>query len=88
MVRGIHYFSAEVKPKLMSSQGAALTNRLNRAGVLHAYPLSAHWGFVETSFSLPGNYAENKIRPVSINPLFSDYPRGYVETSFSELGGM
>ena len=24
MVRGIHYFSAEVKPKLMSSQGAAL----------------------------------------------------------------
>ena len=25
MVRGIHYFSAEVKPKLMSSQGAALS---------------------------------------------------------------
>ena len=24
MIRGIHYFSAEVKPKLMSSQGAAL----------------------------------------------------------------
>ena len=24
MVSGIHYFSAEVKPKLMSSQGAAL----------------------------------------------------------------
>ena len=24
MVRGIHYFSAEVNPKLMSSQGAAL----------------------------------------------------------------
>ena len=26
MIRGIHYFSAEVKPKLMSSQGAALTH--------------------------------------------------------------
>ena len=26
MIRGIHYFSAEVKPKLMSAQGAALTN--------------------------------------------------------------
>ena len=25
MIRGIHYFSAEVKPKLMSSQGAALS---------------------------------------------------------------
>ena len=25
MIRGIHYFSAEVKPKFMSSQGAALT---------------------------------------------------------------
>ena len=25
MIRGIHYLSAEVKPKLMSSQGAALT---------------------------------------------------------------
>ena len=24
MIRGIHYFSAEVKPKLMSFQGAAL----------------------------------------------------------------
>ena len=24
MIPGIHYFSAEVKPKLMSSQGAAL----------------------------------------------------------------
>ena len=24
MIRGIHYVSAEVKPKLMSSQGAAL----------------------------------------------------------------
>ena len=24
MIRGIQYFSAEVKPKLMSSQGAAL----------------------------------------------------------------
>ena len=24
MIRGIHYLSAEVKPKLMSSQGAAL----------------------------------------------------------------
>ena len=24
MIRGIHYFSAEVKPKLMSSQGAVL----------------------------------------------------------------
>ena len=24
MIRGIYYFSAEVKPKLMSSQGAAL----------------------------------------------------------------
>ena len=28
MIRGIPYFSAEVKPKLMSSQGAAL-NILN-----------------------------------------------------------
>ena len=27
MVRGIHYFSAEVKPKLMSSQGAALRSQ-------------------------------------------------------------
>ena len=26
MIRGIHYFSAEVKPKLISSQGAALIN--------------------------------------------------------------
>ena len=26
MIRGIHYFSAEVKPKLMSSQGAALND--------------------------------------------------------------
>ena len=26
MIRVIHYFSAEVKPKLMSSQGAALNN--------------------------------------------------------------
>ena len=27
MIRGIHYFSAEVKPKLMSSQGAALISK-------------------------------------------------------------
>ena len=27
MIRGIHYFSAEVKPKLMSSQGAALSRQ-------------------------------------------------------------
>ena len=25
MIRGIHYFSAEVKPKLMSAQGAVLS---------------------------------------------------------------
>ena len=31
MIRGIHYFSAEVKPKLMSSQGAALRlSQMNR----------------------------------------------------------
>ena len=34
MIRGIHYFSAEVKPKLMSSQGAALNIYLS---------LKHHW---------------------------------------------
>ena len=46
MIRGIHYFSAEVKPKLMSSQGAALRtacilthpgkNRMHEKTVLEA----------------------------------------------------
>ena len=48
MVRGIHYFSAEVKPKLMSSQGAALrsdkwkydSNKLKKHNVIPYFNLS------------------------------------------------
>ena len=36
MIRGIHYFSAEVKPKLMSSQGAALINSKLLSLVFHS----------------------------------------------------
>ena len=36
MIRGIHYFSAEVKPKLMSSQGAALNIVMVCITMIHA----------------------------------------------------
>ena len=36
MIRGTHYFSAEVKPKLMSSQGAALNIVMVCVTMIHA----------------------------------------------------
>ena len=49
MIRGIHYFSAEVKPKLMSSQGAALRS----VGYIASYKLNFQ-NFQNWKFSSQG----------------------------------
>ena len=51
MIRGIHYFSAEVKPKLMSSQGAAL----------NFHPVEVVSRYRDPQFQVGENYAHLQI---------------------------
>ena len=72
MIRGIHYFSAEVKTKLMSSQGAALTisDSFEYGNYIHISTITARGSTSESDFCRR-QILTTKVGPLAIRAKLS-----------------